>query len=370
MKRGAVPRLALILSAAWLLVGLAPACAQTNRAAFWREGQHLCDAIARQPPGEHAAAIAREAVRQHGLWDGHRIDSAGRLHHFGAVEFEGEADRRASPSVPLKEVAWWRVWRYWAALDEARLIDWAELRVTAYAGAIGARDPDAPAARRDFAVATVLKALEDARSGSQEEALKQSAVRAMMSDLPWSAVFVSSLVHKAVPSLGRTEFAFSTSHMEYINQALERAKAEREGGSRATLYRACPIETTRPRPGDLLCYQRQAACAGASPADLRNLAAFGDPVPNRPECRAIVSTHCDVVARVDASARKVATIGGNVFQSVAERRMNLAGRTLALSANQGEAACRAARRREGDEPAAGEACSLNQRDWFVLLQAR
>lgn len=359
-------------ASACLVGGLAPAQADPapNRPAFWRQVQQRCAAASRQPPSKSGQAIAREALRQHRLWDGHRIDAAGRLHHFGAVEFEGEADRRAGPDVPLKKVAWWRVWRYWASLDEAGLIDPAELRVTAYAGAIGARDADAAAQRRDFSIATVFGRLDAPPPGSLDEALKESAVRAMMSDLPWSAVFVSSVVHEAVPSLGRTEFAFSTSHMEYINQALETVKAEIAGASPAALYRACPVETTRPRAGDLLCYQRQPACAGASASDLRNLAAFGDPVQSHPECRAIVSTHCDVVGRVDAPARKVAGIGGNVFQSVSQRRMNLAGRTLALSPNQGEAACRAAHRRDGDEPAGSEPCSLNQRDWFVLLQAR
>ena len=337
--------------------------------ALWSRVQALCDATAREPPPPRAAAVALKARHEHALWGGHRIDHTGRLHRFGLVEFEGEAERSGTGAAPLRTVGWWNVWRYWAGLDDVGLVPAGELRVTAFAGAVGERNPDAERPRKDFALAAVFRALGATPPGSMQEALKESAIRAMMSDLPWSAVFVSAVVHEAVPALRAEHFAFSSSHIDYITQAVETAQAEAAGRPAATLYRACPIHATRPRPGDLLCYQRDPACAGAPATALLDLVA-GTPVPDRPACRAISGTHCDVVARVDAPARKVLAIGGNVFQSVAERRLNLTPRG-ALSPNQGEAACRAARRRQdGAEPPAEKPCSLNHRDWFVLLQVR
>ncbi len=45
-------------------------------------------------------------------------------------------------------------------------------------------------------------------------------------------------------------------------------------------------------------------------------------------------THCDVVAYIDAPARKMYVIGGNVYQSVTVKKLNLSGRDLKFSAVQ------------------------------------
>jgi hypothetical protein len=79
-------------------------------------------------------------------------------------------------------------------------------------------------------------------------------------------------------------------------------------------------------------------------------------------------SHCDVVTHVDKSAKKVYTVGGNVLQSVTERRMNLTARGLKFSSSQGDKDCSAAQSRAGD--AASKGCSLNDKDWFVVLQMR
>ena len=50
--------------------------------------------------------------------------------------------------------------------------------------------------------------------------------------------------------------------------------------------------------------------------------------------RTVRRTHCEVVAHVDARARKVYTIGGNVNQAVSVRKQNLRQRDLRFSAVQ------------------------------------
>jgi hypothetical protein len=63
-------------------------------------------------------------------------------------------------------------------------------------------------------------------------------------------------------------------------------------------------------------------------------------------------------------------VGGNVLQSVTERRMNLTASGLRLSSSQGDRDCAAQPRAGGVNAAPQERCSLNDRDWFVILQAR
>jgi hypothetical protein len=79
-------------------------------------------------------------------------------------------------------------------------------------------------------------------------------------------------------------------------------------------------------------------------------------------------SHCDVVTHVDNNTKKVYTVGGNVFQSVTQRRMNLAAKGLRFSMKQGEKDC--ARQSGAADAVEKEPCSMNDRDWFVILQMR
>jgi hypothetical protein len=84
-----------------------------------------------------------------------------------------------------------------------------------------------------------------------------------------------------------------------------------------------------------------------------------------------------VVAHIDVRARKMYTIGGNVNQAVAARKLNLRSRGLKFSSMQ-KGHCGGAghwtlpRTSEGVPRLASRAekCSLNDRKWFVLLQVR
>jgi hypothetical protein len=343
---------------------------------FWKHVQDICNAtsniktIDRIEP--HAEQIAAAAESEHRLWGGHKIDHTGRLYKFGLVETENEQDPGESNTVPLQKIGWWNVWRYLSVLGETGRIHLDFLRVTSIEGAIEARDPDGTGERRSTAFGNLFAAIDQIDNAQRREAAKESVIRGAIADRPWSAVFISYLVHTAVgATVAKTaqQFAYSAVHIDYIHQAFQASVAEEHGGSTAAIYRACPAHETMPRRGDLICYHRQKSCKGLPARAIQNLVGFGDR-PND-KCKAIAVSHCEVVTRVDKDAKKVYTVGGNVLQSVTERRMNLTAGGLRLSSSQGDRDCGGAQSRPGGNNAAPqERCSLNDRDWFVILQAR
>jgi hypothetical protein len=133
---------------------------------------------------------------------------------------------------------------------------------------------------------------------------------------------------------------------------------------------------TRPRVGDLICNQREAALADQSEEAVRER--IRTELASGTDTRSVRRTHCEVVAQVDARARTMVTIGGNVLQAVTARKLNLRKRSLKLSAVQ-KGRCRgsdrwnlttAGSRTSGETPQAPGKCSLNDKKWFVLLQLR
>lgn len=371
----------VLAAAASSAAGQASSQQPSNHDAFWRHVQDICNTtsniktVDRIEP--HAEQIAAAAEHEHQLWGGHKIDHTGRLYKFGLVETENELDPGPSNTVPLQKIGWWNVWRYLSVLNEAGRIHLNFLRVTSIEGAIDARDPDGTGERRSNAIGNLFAAIDQIEDARQREAAKESVIRGAIADRPWSAVFISYLVHTAIgATVAKTpqEFDYSASHIDYIHQAFQASIAEEQGSPTAAIYRACPAQETTPRRGDLICYHRQKSCDGLPARAIQNLVGFGDR-PND-KCKSIISSHCDVVTHVDKGAKKVYTIGGNVLQSVTERRMNLTASGLKFSpnqfsSNQSDRDCGAAQSRGGDGNATPhERCSLNDRDWFVILQAR
>jgi hypothetical protein len=348
----------------------------SSRDAFWKHVQDICNAtsniktVDRIEP--HAEQIAAAAEHEHRLWGGHKIDHTGRLYRFGLVETENEQDPGESNTVPLQKIGWWNVWRYLSVLGEAGRIHLDFLRMTSIEGAIDARDPDGTGERRSNAFGNLFAAIDQIDNAQRREAAKESVIRGAIADRPWSAVFISYVVHTAVgATVAKTpqQFAYSPIHIDYIQQAFLASRAEEQGSPTSAIYRACPAHETTPRRGDLICYHRQKSCDGLPARAIQNLVGFNDR-PND-KCKSITMSHCEVVTHVDKNAKKVYTVGGNVLQSVTERRMNLTASGLKFSSSQGDKDCSAAQSRAGGgNVAPHERCSLNDRDWFVILQAR
>ena len=355
-------------------IGLAahPAFAQADRsaAAFWKTVQTACDATAAKPPSEFGRRIAQTAIDEFNRFGGHRIDSNGRLFRFGLTEAEHEEDDGGDRPASLGHLGWWQVMKYWRALYGDDTADKLEVRGYRDASTSTQETQDAGVLRT--AAARLLRAADGESDPAEREILREAAFRAAIIDTPWSAAFVSYVIRQS--GVAANAFRFANAHRAYIYDAFAASAAELTNEAGGRLYRACPIGTTRPRAGDLICQQREPALADASDEAVRER--IRAELGGSPDARSVRRTHCEVVAHIDAPARKMYTIGGNVNQAVTARKLNLR-RGLKFSAAQ-KGNCGGSGHWTLPQPSAHpprapghtDKCSLNDKKWFVLLQLR
>jgi len=117
---------------------------------------------------------------------------------------------------------------------------------------------------------------------------------------PWSAAFISWLMCDA----GAAPFARSWAHRDYVDSAIAAA----DGGAPHLYHARAPDRA--PAPGDLLCSHR---------AEYR-----ADLAARRDEPGALGDMHCDLVVAVNADARAIIAIGGNVENGVTLVRYQIA----------------------------------------------
>ncbi len=357
-------------------IGLAaqPAFAQSGdraAAAFWKSVQSTCDATARKPATELGHRIAQSAIDEFNRFGGHKIDSDGRIFHFGLTEAEHEEDDGGSDKASLGRLGWWQVWKYWRALygdDASKMVE-----VRGYNDAsTSSQDGQSTEVLRPSAD-DLLRAVDGVSDPATREVVRESIIRSAIVDTSWSAAFISYVIRQAgvTPNL----FQFSNAHRAYIYDAFATSAAEvaKTDGKTddAHIYRACPLGSTKIRIGDMICTQRESKLADMSDAAVRER--IRGELAGDPAARSVRRTHCEVVAYVDAGARKVYSIGGNVNQAVAVRKMNLR-RDLKFSAGQGERCGGPGHwtlpAASGEAPPVEGKCSLNDKKWFVLLQLR
>ena len=123
-------RASLCTMVAAIVLAAHPAFAQTTRTAetFWKTVQATCDATAARPPSALGQRIAQNAIDEFTRFGGHRIDSNGRLFHFGLTEAEHEEDDGGNPQAPLGHFGWWQVMKYWRTLFGGDPTDKLEVR--------------------------------------------------------------------------------------------------------------------------------------------------------------------------------------------------------------------------------------------------
>ena len=361
-------------------IGLAapPAFAQTGgtAAAFWKTVQAACDATAAKPPGKLGQRIAQTAIDEFTRFDGHRIDASGRLFRFGLTEAEHEEDDGGVRQGRLGQLGWWQVMKYWRALYGNDAGDMLEAR--GYRDASTATSETQAADLLDATPTELLRAVEAVSDPVAHEILREATLRAAIIDTPWSAAFVSYVIRQS--GVAENAFQFSNAHRAYIYDAFAASAAEASHAAQEAqeandrLYRACPLNATRPRAGDLICQLREPALADAS--DLAVRERIRAELASGTDVRSVRRTHCEVVAHIDVPARKMYTIGGNVSQSVTARQLNLR-RNLKFSVTQ-KSNCGGSGHWTLPQPSAQpprapgltEKCSLNDKKWFVLLQLR
>jgi hypothetical protein len=296
-----------------------------------------------------SSRIVSAALNEHAVFNGHRIDANGRLWKFGATETENEFLLDPATDEPgvttSRRLAWRRVWEYWRVLDTHVPGIAMSRKVISFSGVLS--DELSNTGADETRLSELFSLLEEDQSPGKES-LRQAAVRAALSDSPWSAAFISYLMHQA--GLDTVEFRYAAAHWQYVKQAFD--------DNPRHAYRACDPRRTQPRNGDLLCYSR----GQTSPNDF---AAWRDTVM-LPGFSA--ASHCEVVVRVDRAASKIDTVGGNVLQSVAMRRLKLNREGVLSAAHY-----------QGGEEVLSAVCArnkncrdenLNTQRWSVLLQLR
>ena len=183
-------------------------------------------------------------------------------------------------------------------------------------------------------------------------------------------------LHQLCDPAGRraaNAFQFANAHRAYIYDAFAASAAEPANEAGERLYRACPLAATKPRAGDMVCQQREPSLADASDEAVRER--IRAELAGGADARSVRRTHCEVVASIDAGARKMYIIGGNVEQVRHRQEAEPAPRPEVFGGAKGPL------RRPGPLDPAGtgrprpahrsrETCSLNDRKWFVLLQLR
>ncbi|GAB3667378.1 DUF2272 domain-containing protein [Ramlibacter alkalitolerans] len=298
-------------------------------------GSSACAEGARRPIGDARIHLAiDEARRQHQLFGGQTIERNGGLFHVGY--HEAEWDRPPGEGTPT----WERVATFWRALSDSE-----PPRLMTSVGRVARAE-----AARDAAAGGIAP--------RAEVAVREALLRTAIVDTPWSAAFISYLMKTA--GFSGAEFAFSDSHADYVQAALETSAAEAAGQPATHAFRACDVATTRPRAGDLLCATRGSTAGVASLAALA--AAFAERRRGQD-----FPMHCELVVRADqAGDAKLETIGGNVVQSVTLSRMTLNADKVLSGGYFGSAAPRPDCSRAGP-PCRGH---LGRRPWVVLLQSR
>ena len=365
-------RAALCAIVAAIALAASAALAQDDGtgATFWQAVQVNCGATAAKPASALGRRIAQTAIDEFYRFGGHEIDANGRLFRFGLTEAEHEAeDGPPARDAPLGQLGWWQVMKYWRALYGDAAADDLELRGYRDASSSTQGEQVAPLLRTD--AAQMLRDAEAVADPAEREILREAALRAAIVDTPWSAAFVSYVTRKA--GVTAQQFRFSNAHRDYIYDAFATSAAELNGkdaGER--LYRACPLTAAKPRPGDLICAQYEAALANASAAAVRER--IRAELGGSPAMRSVRRTHCEVVASIDAPARKMYAISGNVYQAVTARKLNLRGDLKFSPAQNGHCGgpgdWTLPPPSFGTAPSRSKKCSLNDEKWFVLLQLR
>jgi hypothetical protein len=283
--------------------------------------------------------IAEAALAEHAEFNGHRINARGHLWRAGSAESETELLHDPGSGLPDDSrpgrFVWRRVWEYWLTLASHVEGEALSRKVIAVPGLLD--NPASTERPREIRLRDLLSHMPD-EDPAMEAAFREAAVRAALNDSPWSAAFISYLMDRA--GLTDQQFRYSSAHWQYIKRAFE----EPEGYA----YRACDPRKTTPAIGDLLCFSR-----GSSP--LKDFAAWREAVAS-PFFSA--AAHCEAVTEVDLPALKISTVGGNVIQSIAMRKLNL-NEASALSDIHHPDAVMQGRRQ-----------NLNREYWGVLLQLK
>jgi hypothetical protein len=223
---------------------------------------------ARQPIGQEsdtsltdtAKRIRDTAIEEHKLFVGSSVDHTGRIIFFGHAETESDQENENVTVVQTETIPWRRVLSHWENVRQHDTLTDAHSALTVwyYPGALSQPLP-ATVSRTEQSLKDILEQIANkvdfSKTDNPEQtkaAVIQSLIRASLSDVAWSGVFISDILKRAETK----SFRFTSRHREYINDAIQQSLKDVGDKTGANYYRACDPVLTKPRVGDLYCYHR------------------------------------------------------------------------------------------------------------------
>ena len=123
------------------------------------------------------------------------------------------------------------------------------------------------------------------------------------SNVAWSAAFISWVMKTAGAG---SNFRYSSAHTDYVGEAKRNRLA-----NNTNPFKAYRVTEVAPRPGDLVCVERQDGNGNWSGVNYDNVD------------QGFRASHCDVVVEVQSG--QLITIGGNVSDSVSDTPVRIDG---------------------------------------------
>lgn len=285
----------LMLAAA--LAGLIQAPAPPARAAapIDRAALHdVCLAASQRPPAAIAGEITRIATDQWGKFGYGRVKE---------TAVDTVIDRTGDGGL-TGSLSWDAVYQFWAYTGFDGVLTFP------YDVVMG---PSGPKVLQANSRQNIEAANAKFGPGSPPaKAISGAIKRSSASTLPWSAVFVSSVMKQA--GLTPAQFKPAPAHAGYIQSAVEAYAQDKA----AYAYLPCDPSWVEPRPGDVICYSRNSSPVRTFTQVLNGLEATRGGFS--------YESHCDIVSQVARSPKHVVhSIGGNVGDTVTKTERTLAG---------------------------------------------
>ncbi|WP_340646132.1 DUF2272 domain-containing protein, partial [Phenylobacterium sp.] len=256
-----------------------------------------CVSAAAKPPPPIGTEIARVATDQWAKFGYGRVKETAA---DAVIEKQGDGALAGS-------LSWDAVWQFWAFTGYDSMLTFP------YEVVIKSGNPQILKANSKSNIDAA-----NAKFGAgttSARAIAGAIKRSSTSSLPWSAVFVSSVMKRA--GLTSDQFRPAAAHAGYIQAAIDGYGFKRA----AYAYLPCDPSWIAPRVGDVICYSRNASPVRSFPQVLAG-------VENASASKGAYSyeSHCDVVSQVALAPKRVVhSIGGNVGDTVTKTERALSG---------------------------------------------
>lgn len=256
-----------------------------------------CVSAAARPPPPIGSEIARVATDQWAKFGYGRVKETAA---DAVIEKQGDGALAGS-------LSWDAVWQFWAFTGYDNMLTFP-YEVVIKGGAPQILKANSKA-NIDAATAKFGAGTPPAR------AIAGAIKRSSTSSLPWSAVFVSSVMKRA--GLTSDQFRPAAAHAGYIQAAVDGYGFNRS----AYAYLPCDPSWIEPRIGDLICYSRN-----SSPVRSFTQVLTGVELASASRGAYSYESHCDIVSQVARAPRHIVhSIGGNVGDTVTKTERALAG---------------------------------------------